>query len=62
MSFIRNFTGPKSKYNRSLPYTYGARIDMLYWNGVEPIYSYYYSETICGQTEYLDTNNYYIIR
>ncbi len=57
MNIIRKFLGPKSKYNRSLPYTYEARINVLYWKGDEPMYSYYYSDTICGLVEYLDTNN-----
>ncbi len=57
MNIIRKFLGPKSKYDKSLPYTYEARIDVLYWKRAEPMYSYYYSDTICSLVEYLDTNN-----
>jgi hypothetical protein len=57
MSLIRKFGGPKSKYDKSLPYTYEARIDMLYWKGDKPMYTYQLSDTICGLVEYLDTNN-----
>lgn len=57
MNFIRKLLGPKSKYNKSLPYTYEARIDVLYWKGAEPMYSYQSSDTICGLIDYLDKNN-----
>ena len=56
-SIIRKILGPKSKYDKSLPYTYEAKIDVLKWKGAEPIYNYYYSDTICGLVEYLDVNN-----
>ncbi|MCW8805010.1 MAG: hypothetical protein OQK56_01005 [Ignavibacteriaceae bacterium] len=57
MNLIRKFLGPKSKYNKSLPYTYEARIDVLKWKGAEPMYCYCYADTICGLVEYLDINN-----
>ena len=57
MNIIRKFLGPKSKYDRSLPYTYEAKIDVLKWKEAEPMYSYYYSDTICGLVEYLNANN-----
>ncbi len=57
MSLIRKFLGPKSKYDRNLPYTYEAKIDVLKWKGAEPMYSYHLSDTVCGLVEYLDTNN-----
>jgi len=57
MNLIRKFLGPKSKYERSLPYTYEVKIDVLCCEGAEPIYTYHLSDTICGLVEYLDTNN-----
>ncbi|MBT8378166.1 MAG: hypothetical protein KJN64_02925 [Ignavibacteria bacterium] len=57
MSLIRKLFGPKSKYDKSLPYTYEAQIDVLCWKGAEPMYSYYYSDTICGLVGYLEANN-----
>ena len=57
MNLIRKFLFLKSKYDKSLPYTYEARIDVLYWKGANPMYSYHLSDTICGLVEYLDANN-----
>ena len=57
MNIIRKFLGPKSKYDKSLPYTYEARIDVLKWKGDEPMYTYQLSDTICGLIEYLNTNS-----
>lgn len=54
MGIIRKFLGPKSKYDKSLPYTYEARVDALYGQGDEPVYNYYQSDTICGLIESLD--------
>ena len=57
MNLIRKFLGPKSKYDTSLPYTYKARIDVLYWKGAEPMYTYELSDTICGLIDYLEKSN-----
>lgn len=56
MSILRKFLGPRSKYNKNIPYTYEARVDELRGHGDEPLYSYYYSDTICGLLEYLKEN------
>ena len=57
MGIIRTFLGPKSKYDKSLPYTYEARIDMLSGQGDEPLYNHYIADTVCGLIEYLDNEN-----
>lgn len=50
---FRKILGPKSKYDRSLPYTYEARIRIF--EGSEECNSYF-SDTICGLVEYLHKN------
>lgn len=52
MGVIRNILGPKSKYDKSLPYTYMAKEPVI--EGDEELYSYYYGDTICSLVEYLD--------
>lgn len=53
MSLIGKILGPKSKYDKSLPYTYEARIRM-FEEGED--YKSYFSDTICGLIEHLDRN------
>lgn len=53
MSVLENFLGPKSKYDKSLPYTYEARVPIF--EGSEE-YNSYFSDTICGLVEYLHKN------
>ena len=57
MGIIKNLIGPKSKYNKSLPYTYEAKVDILCGQVENPIYSYYISDTICSLIEYLDAKD-----
>ena len=45
--------GPKSQHDKSLPYTYEAKVRIM--EGVD-IYNYYMSDTICGLIEYLEKN------
>lgn len=54
MSILENVLGPKSKYDKSLPYTYEARIRMF---AESAEYKSYFSDTICGLIEYLDRND-----
>lgn len=56
MGLMRRFLGAASRYDRRLPYTYEARIDVLAGRGREPLWSYYYADTVCGLIEYLDAN------
>jgi len=56
MGIVRRILGPRSKYNKSLPYAYEARVDVLAGSSKEPMYNHYFSDTICGLIEYLDTN------
>ena len=54
MGIIRKIVGPKSKYDKSLPYTYMARIPIF--PGDNEIYNQYFADTICGLIGYLDEN------
>jgi hypothetical protein len=56
MGILRKWVGAKSKQDKSLPYTYEARIDALSGRGADPLHHYYFSDTICGLIEYLDIN------
>ncbi len=56
MTILSGILGPKSKYNKSIPYTYEARIDELRGFTDSPLYSYYFADTICGLIEYLNKN------
>ncbi len=56
MNFTDMILGPRSKYNKTIPYTYEARVDELRGSGSEPLYSYYYADTICGLLEFLRGN------
>lgn len=55
MSLIRTFLGPESKYDKSLPFTYLAMLPVV--EGDDELYSYFFSDTICGLVEYLDKND-----
>jgi len=55
MNILRELIGPKSKYDKTLPYTYEARIPII--EGVEK-YNCYLSDTICGLIEYLEKNEF----
>ena len=45
---------PRSKKDRSLPYTYEGWVDILSGQGSEPVYDHYFSDTLCGLVEILD--------
>ena len=59
MSVTSKLFGPKSKYDKTLPYTYMAKIDVLNGKSDEPVYDYYFADTICGLVEYLDEHDIY---
>ncbi len=50
MSILRDVLGPKSKYDRGLPYTYEARVTVT---GVEGMTESYVSDTLCALLERL---------
>ena len=54
MSFLEKVLGPKSKYDKSLPYTYEARIRMFEESAE---HKSYFSDTVCGLIEHLHRNN-----
>lgn len=55
MNIIRKFLGPKSKYDHSIPFTYLAEMPAI--EGDDELFSYFFSDTICGLVEYLDEND-----
>ena len=54
MGIKDSILGPPSKRDRSLPYTYEARVDILAGEGAAPEWDHYFSGTLCGLVEYLD--------
>jgi hypothetical protein len=52
VSILEKVVGPRSKFDKSLPYTYMARVETV--EGIEDVYSYYFADTICGLIDYLD--------
>lgn len=57
MGFIKKIIQPKSKYNKSIPYTYVAIVDVLHGYNDQHEYNSYIADTICGLIEYLDEQN-----
>lgn len=55
MGIIKKFTGPSSKYDKSIPYTYIAKVKIL--DRDDDLVNHYFSDTICGLIEYLSENN-----
>ena len=55
MSLLRKALGPRSKYNKTLPYTYMAKIFSI--EGDDETANYHFADTICGLIEYLDENH-----
>lgn len=55
MGIVRKVLGPPSKYDKSLPYTYIAKVTVL--EGDDELANYYFADTICGLVEHLDKNN-----
>jgi len=54
MNLIKKIMGPRSKYDKSIPYTYMAREPVL--DEADELYNHYFSDTVCGLIEYLDEN------
>lgn len=54
MGLLKKVLGPRSKYDKTLPYTYVAKYATI--EGGDD-YLYYFSNTICGLVEYLDTHD-----
>lgn len=53
MGILEKIIGPKSKYDKTLPYTYEARV-RVFEDGADC--KSYFSDTICGLIEYLTKN------
>ncbi len=54
MGIVRKVLGPFSKYDKSLPYTYIAKVTII--EGDDEFANYYFADTICGHVEHLDKN------
>lgn len=55
MNLITKILGPESKSDKTLPFTYEARIDTLDGLGDEHAgLGYFYADTLCAIVEYLD--------
>lgn len=52
MSLIRKIIGPKSKYDKTIPYAFMAKICVV--DESDDLCRYYYGDTICSLIEYLD--------
>lgn len=52
MNVIRKFLGPKSKYDKTIPYTYVAKVNLF--EDDEELVNHFFSDTICGLMEYLE--------
>ncbi|MBC8426118.1 hypothetical protein H8E07_18550, partial [bacterium] len=57
MGVLSKWAGPKSKRDRTLPYTYEARVDALGGQGSEPGPESHFADTICGVIDYLGGND-----
>lgn len=57
MGIMKKFVSPRSKRDRTLPYTYEGWVDILGGQGREPIYDHYFSDTLCGLIEVLDNQD-----
>ena len=55
MDILKKIIGPKSKYDKTIPFTYMARVSII--PADEELNNYYYADTICGLIEYLDKKN-----
>lgn len=55
MSVLEKVIGPLSKYDKTLPYTYMAKVTAV--EGIEELFSYYFADTICGLIDYLDAHD-----
>jgi hypothetical protein len=54
VGIVRKVLGPLSKYDKSLPYTYMAKVIII--DGDDELANYYFADTICGLVEHLDKN------
>ena len=53
MKSRKHHVRPRSKKDKSLPYTYEAHVDILEGKGTEPVYDHFFSDTLCGLVECL---------
>jgi len=51
MGIVSKVFGPISKYDKKLPYTYMAKVNII--EGDEELANYFFADTICGLIEHL---------
>jgi len=54
MGMVRKIIGPISKYDKTIPFTYMAKVPIV--EGNDELATYYFADTICGLVEHLDKN------
>ena len=54
MNVIKKFIGPSSKYDKSIPFTYIAKVRIL--DNDQKLVNDYFSDTICSLISYLSKN------
>ncbi len=55
MKLLKKVIGPKSKYDKSIPFAYMAKVYKV--EGEEELCRYFYGDTICRLIQYLDEHN-----
>lgn len=55
MGLIKKVIGPLSKYDKTIPYTYKAKVQVI--EGDDSLINHFFSDTICALIEYLDEKN-----
>ena len=55
MGILKSVFGPRSKYDKTIPYTYMARVAII--PDDPEIDNIYFADTVCGLIEYLDGKN-----
>ncbi len=53
MGIIKHTPMPRSKKDKTIPYTYEAQVDLLRGQGDRPMPESYFADTICGLVETL---------
>ncbi len=54
MGLVRKILGPRSKYDKTIPYTYEARVSLPGGGDENLLTQHYFSDTLCGLIETLD--------
>lgn len=58
MGILNPSPTPQSKRDKTIPYSYEARVDLLHGEGLAPVPQSYFADTICGLVETLIEQGY----